>query len=129
MLDAGELALVGAVGILAAGYLVRSFVRRRQTPEEKERQRRALIYRTGRMGDANIIEIGDNALIYKYSIGGLEYTAAQDITFSRSLLPGELDTLIGPATVKYMPRNPFNSILICEEWTGLRKQETYKKGA
>ena len=26
----------------------------------------------------------------------------------------------GPATVKYSPRNPANSIVICEEWSGLR---------
>jgi hypothetical protein len=28
--------------------------------------------------------------------------------------------LIGPASLKYAPRNPANSILICERWSGLR---------
>lgn len=129
MRDTGELALVVGIGVLAAAFLARTFIRNRETPVDKERERRALIYRVGRMGDASIIEINDNTLIYTYSIGGLEYTAAQEITAFRKLLPDELEALLGPATVKYMPRNPFNSILICEEWTGLRKHEIYKKGA
>jgi hypothetical protein len=27
--------------------------------------------------------------------------------------------LLGPALVKFDPRNPANSIVICEEWSGL----------
>jgi len=28
--------------------------------------------------------------------------------------------LVGVANLKYSPKNPANSILICEEWSGLR---------
>jgi hypothetical protein len=31
--------------------------------------------------------------------------------------------LAGPAIVKYIPRNPANSIVICEEWSGLRARK------
>jgi hypothetical protein len=29
--------------------------------------------------------------------------------------------MIGPVSVKYDPRNPANSIVISEQWNGLRK--------
>jgi len=34
-------------------------------------------------------------------------------------LPADLSA-ISPVAVKYDPRNPANSIVIAEEWTGLR---------
>ena len=129
MPDGGELALVAAVGLLFAGLVTWLALRRRRSPEEKERQRRLAIHREGRLGVATVIDVSDNVLFYTYSIRGVEYTASQDVSSFRDQLPEELGTLIGPATVKYMPRNPFNSILICEEWTGFRKQEGSRKGA
>ena len=38
----------------------------------------------------------------------------------RHLLPAEPHPLLGNAGLKYSTRNPANSILICEEWSGLR---------
>ncbi len=62
----------------------------------------------------------DSALYYSYSIGGVQYEASQDVTALRHLLPPEPERLIGLASLKYAPRNPANSILICERWSGLR---------
>ena len=57
---------------------------------------------------------------YSYSVRGVGYTAAQDVGPVRDLVPCALDRLIGPVSVKYLPANPANSIIICEDWSGLR---------
>jgi hypothetical protein len=36
------------------------------------------------------------------------------------LLPRDPGRLIGPASVKYEPANPANSIVLCEGWSGLK---------
>ena len=68
------------------------------------------------------MDVRDNALYYRYSIAGVEYAASQDISGLRELLPPDPSVLIGPATLKYLPANPANSIVICEEWSGLRSR-------
>ena len=65
-------------------------------------------------------EVGDNLLYYGYSLRGVQYTASQDVTSLRTLLPEDLNRLIGPSGMKYDTNNPANSILLCEEWIGLR---------
>lgn len=72
------------------------------------------------MADATVIDIRGDELHYSYTVRRIEYTAAQDISAIRDRLPADPWTLIGSATVKYSPRNPANSILVCEEWSGLR---------
>jgi hypothetical protein len=53
-------------------------------------------------------------------VGGVGYTAAQDVMSLEALLPSHRMSMIGPALVKFDPRNPANSIVLCEEWSGLR---------
>jgi hypothetical protein len=48
------------------------------------------------------------------------YTTSQDASEFKGLLPSETANLIGPNAMKYSSKNPANSILICEEWSGLR---------
>jgi len=36
------------------------------------------------------------------------------------LMPPGPQRLIGAVTLKYSPRNAANSIVVCEEWSGLR---------
>jgi hypothetical protein len=38
----------------------------------------------------------------------------------RALLPPELSKVIGPVWIKYLARNPANSMIICEQWSGIR---------
>jgi hypothetical protein len=38
----------------------------------------------------------------------------------RDQLPDDTERLGGMVTIKYSGQNPANSILICEEWSGLR---------
>ena len=109
---------VSAVLIALAIYIA---LRVHGTPEKRERRRRLNVNRLGRLGDAMITEASENALYYTYSVHGVQYAASQDIAALRERLPAEPERLIGGvASLKYMTRNPANSILICEEWSGLR---------
>jgi hypothetical protein len=90
------------------------------SPEKRERARRLHINRNGRLGDALITEATETSLYYSYSVHGVEYSASQDIATLRDRLPAELGRLVGLANLKYAPKNPANSILICEEWSGIR---------
>jgi hypothetical protein len=121
-------AAVAAAGIGAAIFVALRF---RKTPQELERIRRLTVNHSGRMGDGMITDVSDGILFYSYTIRGVEIAASQDVTALREFLPADLSTLIGPVTLKFMPKNPFDSIVICEEWSGFRKSQTpfVQKGA
>jgi len=111
--------LVAAVALLAIGIIV--LIRRRQGPKDKEMRRRLSVNLHGRLGDATITEVQDDTLYFSYSVGGVSYTASQDVSQLRELMPADPNRLIGlPASLKYSPRNPANSIIVCEDWSGLR---------
>ena len=116
-----KLILLGAVGAGTVGFGVRLALRLMQSnPEKRERKRRLELHRHGRLGDALITEATEAMLYYSYSVRGVQYEASQDLSGLRHLLPVEPERLIGPASLKYSSKNPGNSILICEEWSGLR---------
>jgi|SRR6185503_15352843 len=92
----------------------------RTSPDKRERKRRLELHQHGRLGDALITEASETMLYYTYSVRGVQYEASQDVSGLRELLPPEPERLIGPAGLKYSSRNPGNSMLICEEWSGLR---------
>jgi hypothetical protein len=95
-------------------------LRRRKDPQERERLRRLDVNERGRLADGYIIEATPTAIFYKYSVRGVEYTASQDVSVLGELITGETERLIGPVTLKYLTRNPANSIVVCEDWSGLR---------
>ena len=103
--------------VMAAVWIALHF---RGSSETRERRRRQRVNRQGRLGDATVTEVTENTFYYSYSVGGAHYTASQDISALRESLPASPERLIGFASVKYSPRNPANSILVCEEWSGLR---------
>jgi hypothetical protein len=107
--------IFGLAGMTA--YAIRL---RRPTVEVRERRRRLDLSAKGRMTGGVVIDLSDDQLYFSYSVGGVEYTAAQDISAIRDRLPANTAELIGPATVKYMPANPADSIVVSEEWNGLR---------
>lgn len=100
---------------------------------EIERERRAYLNRIGRIVDGQVLEIVERPaeesgasksaihklLLYTYSISGVSYEAAQDITGLEERAC--LDKVVSgqPAGVKYDPSNPSNSILIADDWSGL----------
>ena len=115
-----ELSLLAvlALSLMAAGAWL--FLNCRQTAAQRERRRRLAISRSGRMGDATIVDVRDFVLYYSYEVRGVAYTTSKDATDFKDRLPGETSVLIGPAGLKYAPGNPANSIVVCEEWSGLR---------
>ena len=107
-----------AVGIWIVVRVVHS------SPETKEQKRRLWVNMNGRLGDALITEATDTALYYAYSIHGVRYTTSQDVSTLKDLLPADPGRLVGIANLKYAVRNPANSILLCEDWSGLRVHGT-----
>jgi hypothetical protein len=128
-----SIAMLGTVAL----WLV---FRRRPTSEELERARRKFLVQSGRLVDAMLLDICEvdapikssaksrpeagstlTFLVYHYRIGGVDYECSQEITD----MPGVVDVAnvrAGfPATVRYQPGNPQNSIVVAEEWSGLRE--------
>ncbi len=119
---AGILALVALALVIL--LVIRRYLRQRPTPEEIERRRRVLLQREGKMGDGEIIDVEVVSIVYTYSVGGVVYTSSQDISALQALLPPDAMTMVGPVSVKFDPRNPANSIVLCEDWSGLRRGDT-----
>jgi hypothetical protein len=117
-------AVVCALAALAVAisFVIRNYLRRRPTAEEVERRRRGTLHVGGKMGDGEIIDVeaASASIIYSYSVAGVVYTASQDLTALQALLPRDQMTMVGTVSVKFDPRNPANSIVLCEEWSGLR---------
>lgn len=110
---------MGALTGAAAWFL--PGVRRRRSPGERERRRRLAVNARGRLGSATVVDFRDGVVSYSYWVAGVEYLASQDLGALYHLLPADPGTLIElPATIKYLARNPANSILMCEVWSGLR---------
>jgi Protein of unknown function (DUF3592) len=119
------LAALAAVSI-GAGLLLRG---RRKTPEQREQERRARLAATGRIVDGTVTDVQEissdektnvQLLIYEYDVAGVSYAASQDITSLRQFIDLHSCRIGLPASIKYDPQNPGNSIVIAENWTGLR---------
>jgi len=112
-------ALAAALVVLLAALGYRAWQRSRVTTEERERRRRAWLVATGKISDAMLVEIRENLVFYSYAVRGVEYTASQDI--SRLVDKAAVDfSGISSLSVRYDPRNPANSIVVAEDWSGLR---------
>lgn len=117
-----SLIFLAAVALVAAGaFFGYRFLREWRDPAGRERKRRALVYRYGRMGEALITDFRDSVIYYSYEISGVAYAASQDVSGLGETVPADPSRLIGHSTLKYHPRNPANSIVISEEWSGLRR--------
>ena len=112
--------LILTAALVAAGFLLWRYFRPRATSEERERLRRLTVNGKGKLSDGEIVDFEGAAIVYSYTVGGVGYTAAQDVMSLEALLPSNHMSVIGPALVKFDPRNPANSIVLCEEWSGLR---------
>lgn len=121
--------VAGAAAI--GGYTWYTLTRVKPTPEEIETARRDFLANSGRIVDGSIIEtrwaesdseanpvITPHTLIYSYSIGGVTYECAQDVT----PLPERVRLVRTdlPIQVRFDPRNPGDSIVVAESWSGLR---------
>jgi hypothetical protein len=122
MIRGPALVLICGAGLALTGAGLWISKRFRITPEERERRRRIAVGTGGRMVDANIVDVQGVTVYYSYVVRGVEYTASQDLSTVPGILTEELGRIVGAATIKYARRNPANSIVRCEEWSGFRVQ-------
>jgi hypothetical protein len=115
----GVLAVVAAVA-----FVVWRNLRNRPNPDEIERRRREAINCTGKLGDGEIVDFEGAVIVYQYQVAGVAYRASQDVARIESFMPSDPTSAIGPALVKFDRKNPANSIVLCEEWSGLRGRES-----
>jgi hypothetical protein len=143
--DWRNLALAAGVLVAVGGAIL--FLRRRpHDPAEAERKRRSHLSQIGRIVEGQVLEIveapaeaperrglfhprpaapanGANdtrkMLFYTYSISGVSYETAQDITGLEERACLHRIVAGQPASVKYDPSNPSNSILVADDWSGL----------
>lgn len=143
-LDWYTICLAAAAALLAGGGVLFWWRSRPGDPEEVERRRRVYVNRVGRIVEGEILEIMEapaeppagrrrkargpalaavngtrKLLFYKYSISGVTYETAQDVTGMEERAQLKKIVLGQPASVKYDPANPSNSILIADDWSGL----------
>lgn len=133
--------LLPAAGLAVLVILGIFFWMRRapEDPGETERQRRAYLNRVGRIVEGQVLEIVDQTrepqvagtsrgaksgraqklLYYTYSISGVTYETAQDITGIEEQAHLGRVAAGQTASVKYDPSNPSNSILLADDWSGL----------
>lgn len=122
--------MLGGTVLLASGvaFWVRSH---RRTPEQIEIERRRRLSARGRIIDGTVLDVQEfstgegqipvQLLIYSYDVGGVSYECSQDITSLRQFVDLHSCRIGLPASVKYDPHNPGNSIVVAEDWMGLRQ--------
>jgi len=134
---------VAGIVVLAGIGIFLWLWRKPEDAEELERRRRAYVNRVGRIVEGRVLEIADQArhlpqgtkkgkqggplpgsgvqrlLHYTYSISGVSYETAQDVTGLEERLHLTRIAAGQTASVKYDPSNPSNSILIADDWSGL----------
>jgi len=90
--------------------------RRKKSKEDLEVVRRALLLRSGRIGEATVLsadEDGDGNLIlsFSYTLGGVDYQAFQKLDAEQRLR--ESDYLPGAqVALRYDPHRPANSFVV-----------------
>jgi hypothetical protein len=104
--------------------------------EELERERRLALVKTGRIIDGTVLDVsglteeesghpgGLQLILYKYEIAGVVYECSQDISALKSFLDLQSCRLGFPCSIRYDPHQPENSIVVAENWTGLRETAT-----
>lgn len=112
----------------AAGLTVWWVLSHRKSTEEMERERRDYLVRQGRIIDGTILDwaeahavSGPGTLIYRYDIAGVTYECAQDLTWLEDAVKVDTSCLGMPVSVRYDSKNPGNSIVVAETWSGLRQ--------
>ncbi len=124
---------LAAAGLCVGGMIAWAAMRKRPTEEELERQRRQALVKSGRIMDGTILDISDlgaeesgreggmHLILYKYEIAGVVYECSQDVTQLKEYVNIYDCRLSFPCSVRYDSRCPSNSIVVAENWSGLRE--------
>jgi hypothetical protein len=140
--------ILGLIGgaIAAIALIAYAFIRPEVDMEQAERKRRLHLNQIGRIAEGQIVELVEHAaeaqpakrgffgakarplaerkprhlVSYSYAISGVTYHTAQDITGLESQIRFERLVAGQPASVKYDASNPSDSILVADDWSGLR---------
>jgi hypothetical protein len=119
-MNSPELAMLASLAVallIAAGLIIYYRIRRRGDPEAL---RRARIDANGRFIEGMVIDFQAGVVFYRWSWRGVQYEASQDLRSLAHLLPESENLLIGPVTVKFLAKDPSNSIVMSERWSGFR---------
>lgn len=124
---------LAAAGVVLGGIVVYLAMRKRPTEEELEKARRLLLVQSGRIIDGTLLDITDvdasesgrdrnmRLILYKYEIAGVVYECSQDITNLGEFVEAQKCRPGFPASIRYDTRRPENSIIVSEQWSGLRE--------
>jgi hypothetical protein len=124
-----EIATGLAIVVVLTVLVLWLILRKRLTPEEIERARRQMLAQTGRLVDGMLLDVYEleaedgrtlTMLLFNYRIGGVDYECSQNITGMGDVVNPEEIYAGFPCSVRYQPGNPHNSIVLAEEWSGLR---------
>lgn len=124
------LTVAGAGSLALAAWVYFRQRWRRKSPEEIERLRRSDLNQRGRITAGTVNEWLEpptapsaiQLVVYRYEVAGVTYEVAQDCTLLPEVLRAASWLVGQTVSVKYDPLNPSNSIIACEEWSGLPKQ-------
>jgi hypothetical protein len=135
-----------AAAVAAVAMIAYAFFRPVERPQDVERKRRLHLNQIGRIAEGQVVDLiehppessesgkrvfGSRArplpdprprhlVSYSYAISGVTYHTAQDITGLEGQIRFERLVAGQPASVKYDPSNPSDSILVADDWSGLR---------
>jgi hypothetical protein len=140
------LATIAGAAVAGFSLIAYAFFRPAVDPEEAERKRRLHLNQIGRIAEGQVVELAEHQaepeptrrglfggkpqpltgtrsrqlVSYSYAISGVTYHTAQDITGLESQVRMERLVAGQPASIKYDPSNPVDSILVADDWSGLR---------
>jgi Protein of unknown function (DUF3592) len=135
---------MGVAAIAAVSMIAYAFFRPTEPPQEVERKRRLHLNQIGRIAEGQVVELAEHPpeaptpkkfgartrplpyngprhlVSYSYAISGVTYHTAQDITGLEGQVRFERLVTGQPASIKYDPANPSDSIIVADDWSGLR---------
>jgi hypothetical protein len=137
---------MGVAAVAAIAMVAYAFFRPSEPPEDIERKRRLQLNQIGRIAEGQVVDVVENPpeeppkqkglfgskpapvvdnrprhlVSYSYAISGVTYHTAQDITGLESQVKFERLVTGQPASIKYDPANPTDSIIVADDWSGLR---------
>jgi hypothetical protein len=137
---------MGGAAVAAIAMLAYAFFRPKENPQDAERKRRLHLNQIGRIAEGQVVELAEHPaepqepatkmfgsrarpiadtrprhlVSYSYAISGVTYHTAQDITGLEGQIRFERLVAGQPASVKYDPSNPSDSIMVADDWSGLR---------